>query len=70
MESVFEKFGGIRPMAAKLGDLPASTVKSWHSKGVIPPWRHASILSAARQHGIEVTATDLINIPPKSKRAA
>lgn len=62
MKSVFEKFGGIRPMAAKLGDVPPSTVKSWHAKRQIPTWRHSSILAAAARHQIEVSLDELINI--------
>jgi len=57
--SVFQKFGGIRPMAAKIGDVPASTVKSWHKKRNIPSWRHASILEAAARHGVQITAAEL-----------
>lgn len=65
MSTVFQKFGGIRPMAAKLGDVPPSTVKSWHRKGEIPAWRFDAILSAARAHGIELQADDLL--PPNLK---
>lgn len=73
MASVFQKFGGIRPMAAKLGDVPASTVKSWHKKGQIPAWRHASILEAARKLNIELTTDELENVredDPVEQRAA
>lgn len=69
MKSVFEKFGGIRPMAAKLGDVPPSTVKSWHAKRQIPVWRHSSILLAAAQHGIDVTVDELVNIRPDTQVA-
>ncbi|MBI1682350.1 carph-isopro domain-containing protein [Caulobacter hibisci] len=62
MASVFQKFGGIRPMAAKLGDVPPSTVKSWHAKRQIPAWRHASILAAAAQHGIDLSISELTTI--------
>jgi hypothetical protein len=61
--SVFSKFGGIRPMASKLGDVPPSTVKSWHVKRQIPAWRHQSILDAAARHGISLTAAELREIP-------
>lgn len=64
MASVFQKFGGIRPMAAKLGDVPASTVKSWHKKGQIPAWRHASILEAAKKHGVKLAPSELQEIRP------
>lgn len=66
MTSVFQKFDGIRPMAAKLGDVPPSTVKSWHAVGKIPAWRHASILAAAKKHGIALTSDELVNIRPDS----
>lgn len=64
MTSVFQKFGGIRPMAAKLPGVPPSTVKSWHSKGAIPGWRHDSILSAAEAHGIELRRDELEHVQP------
>ena len=51
-------------MAAKLGDVPPSTVKSWHAKRHIPSWRHASILAAAKKHHFELTADELVNIRP------
>lgn len=63
MISVFQKFDGIRPMAAKLGDVPPSTVKSWHAKGQIPTWRHQSILDAAKRHNIKLSADELVDIP-------
>jgi len=49
-------------MAAKLGDLPPSTVKSWHTKRSIPKWRHPSILDAARTHMIPLTEEELLNV--------
>lgn len=69
MTSVFQKFGGIRPMAAKLGDVPPSTIKSWHTKRQIPAWRHASILSAAEKLGIALTLPELQDIPADSEAA-
>lgn len=67
MASVFEKFGGIRPMAAKLGGIPSSTVKSWHTNRQIPAWRHASILAAAAAHGIPLTPAELQEIAADSE---
>lgn len=64
MRSVFQKFGGIRPMAAKLGDVPPSTVKSWHRQAKIPAWRHQSILDAAARHNIPLTLDELENVRP------
>lgn len=71
MASVFEKFGGIRPMASKLDGIPPSTVMSWQRKGKIPTWRHQSILAAAMQYGIALTSDELKNIckgDPASRR--
>lgn len=67
MASVFQKFDGIRPMAAKLGDVPASTVKSWHKKGKIPAWRHPSILEAARRFKVSLDPDELVNVRPDEK---
>lgn len=64
MASVFQKFGGIRPMAAKLGDVPPSTVKSWHAKRCIPTWRRQSVIDAARAHGIDLIDDEVANIRP------
>lgn len=61
--SIFQKFGGIRPMAAKLG-VPPSTIKSWHAKGAIPDWRRVAVLSAAVRHGIDVSMDDVVNVRP------
>lgn len=52
--SVFQKFGGIRPMAAKL-NVPPSTIKSWHSKRDIPEWRRQAVMDAAIRHGIDLS---------------
>lgn len=64
--SVFEKFGGIRPMAAKVGR-PPSTVKSWHTKREIPEWHRDRIMKAAADHGIELTPSELEDIRPDSE---
>ncbi|MGN7099336.1 carph-isopro domain-containing protein [Brevundimonas diminuta] len=64
MQSVFQKFGGIRPMATKLGDTPVSTVKSWHVKGHIPSWRHDAVLDAAKRHSISLSREELLKITP------
>lgn len=67
MESVFDKFGGIRPMAEKVG-VPPSTVKSWDMALRIPRWRHDSILAAAARHGHNnVSIDDLVNVRPSSR---
>lgn len=52
-------FGGVRPMAASLG-LPASTVSSWKIRGSIPYCHLSHILRTAREAGLPLTASDLI----------
>jgi hypothetical protein len=67
VESIFDKFGGIRQMAAKVG-VPPSTVKSWDTSLSIPAWRHDAILAAARKSGhVTVTLDDLLNVQPSSR---
>lgn len=66
MTSIFEKFGGIRPMAEKLG-LPPSTVKSWHTKRLIPQWRHDRVMEAATQHGIDLDRSEVETVRPDSE---
>ena len=43
---IIAKFGGIRPMASKLG-IAVSTVQGWRERGSIPHARHHQILSSA-----------------------
>ena len=57
-EAVIERFGGIRPMAAKLG-VPVTTVQGWKKRGAIPASRRAEILTAAVTHGIDLTPEEL-----------
>jgi hypothetical protein len=63
MQSVFQKFGGIRPMAARLG-VPSSTVKSWHTKQFIPEWRRPAVLDAAKRLGIGLLAEEVATVRP------
>ena len=63
--SIIDRFGGIRPMATKLG-APVTTVQGWKKRGLIPQARHADILAAARREGIaldssELAATDAVS---------
>lgn len=50
---IIERFGGIRPMAAKI-DTPVTTVQGWKKRDVIPGTRRAQILSAAAQNNINI----------------
>ncbi len=51
---IIERFGGIRPMAAKI-DTPVTTVQGWKKRDVIPATRRADILSAAKENNIDLT---------------
>ena len=51
---VIEAFGGIRPMAQKLG-VAASTVQGWKERGVIPASRHAKILAVTKDEGFDLS---------------
>jgi hypothetical protein len=67
--SIFQKFGGIRPMAAKLS-VPPSTVKSWHRSRAIPEWRRKGVMEAAIQHGIKITFDEIENVRADAAEAA
>lgn len=51
VDALIERFGGIRPMAAKL-DVPVTTVQGWKERAAIPERRWAEIVGAAERHGI------------------
>lgn len=51
-EPVINAFGGLRPLANRLGLTP-STVQGWRERGVIPESRADSIFDAARADGID-----------------
>ena len=70
--AIIAAFGGIRPMAAKLG-VAVSTVQGWRERAVIPAARHADILAAATRHGIDVDGAQLeasAQPPAAARRAA
>ncbi|MDG3440712.1 COG4223 family protein [Nitrospirillum amazonense] len=58
VDAIVERFGGIRPMAAKLG-IPVTTVQGWKKRGHIPPNRRADLEAAASRLGLVLTATEL-----------
>ncbi|MDE1149379.1 MAG: mitofilin family membrane protein [Azospirillaceae bacterium] len=58
VDVIVERFGGIRPMAAKLG-IPVTTVQGWKKRGTIPPNRRADLETAAARLGISLTAAEL-----------
>ncbi len=53
-EEIIEKFGGIRPMAAKTG-VAVTTIQGWKKRGVIPGARMESILEAASEHDVDLS---------------
>ncbi len=57
-ERIVARFGGIRPMAQKLG-VPVTTVQGWKKRGAIPEQRHPAILDVARAEGIDIDPADL-----------
>lgn len=57
-EQVIARFGGLRPMASKIG-LAVSTVQGWKNRGHIPLSRHDEIRAAARKYEIELDETEL-----------
>lgn len=58
--SLFEKFGGVRPMARALNE-KASTVQSWKTTGRVPSGKQSFVLSRARDLGLGVTPDDIIS---------
>jgi len=60
-ERIIAAFGGIRPMAKKLG-LAVTTVQGWKDRGAIPLARMTEIRAAAQRAGIDLSA------PPAPQR--
>lgn len=56
--AIIQRFGGIRPMAHKLG-VAVSTVQGWKNRGAIPESRHEEILQAARTNAIDIDPAEL-----------
>ncbi len=59
-EKIIERFGGIRPMAAKMG-VPVTTVQGWKKRDAIPENRIDEIVSVARSHNIDLS--DVLSLP-------
>ncbi|UEM21127.1 hypothetical protein JL100_029390 [Skermanella mucosa] len=68
-ERIIEKFGGIRPMAHKLG-MPVTTVQGWKKRGAIPSARHPDLLAAAGRHNVTLDQAELDAAAPADERAA
>lgn len=67
-EEIVERFGGIRPMAAKL-DIAVTTVQGWKKRDAIPMARRDEILAAAAAHGINLKGLVAGAPTPQSKAA-
>lgn len=52
-EKVIAAFGGVRPMASRLG-MAATTIQGWKSRGNIPDNRQQSVREAAEADGIDL----------------
>lgn len=68
-ERIIEKFGGIRPMAHKLG-MPVTTVQGWKKRGAIPSARHPDLLAAAGRHNVSLDQAELDAAAPADERVA
>jgi uroporphyrinogen-III synthase len=66
---VVERFGGIRPTAAKL-EVPVTTVQGWKKRGYIPLARHADIRAAALRLGVALSDAELAAATPPDDGAA
>lgn len=57
--TLFDLFGGIRPMARDL-DRPVGTVHGWKKKGRVPSEEQPHILVVAAQLGLPITAEHVV----------
>ena len=62
-QKIIARFGGIRPMAARLG-VAVSTVQGWRERGAIPARHHARVREAARTEGMEIGPEELAGTTP------
>lgn len=53
-EAVIERFGGIRPMATKMG-VPVTTVQGWKKRNLIPGNRRDDVMKAAQKHAVDLS---------------
>ncbi len=66
--AIIAAFGGIRPMASKLG-IAVSTVQGWRERAAIPGARHDEVRRAAKENGVTLDE-DLLAAsahPPKTE---
>lgn len=65
-EEVIRKFGGIRPMASKLG-VPVTTVQGWKKRNTIPGDRVVEVLSGAQALDIDLSDVMRTNMYEKEE---
>jgi len=56
-------FGGVRPMARKLGYRNAGIIQGWVRRDTIPARRQMEVLAAAKINGIPLKPSDVIRMP-------
>lgn len=61
-------FGGIRPTARRLGEMP-NTVQQWKKQGFITSSKHQKIIDAAKEDGLPITPESLLYPPNKTQLA-
>lgn len=59
LTSIFDLFGGIRPMARALGESP-SKVMAWKRAGHIPAQKQAEVLEKGLACGVPLTADHVV----------
>ena len=57
--SLFDMFGGIRPMARAVAR-PSSTIMTWKSEGRIPSAEQPHVLAVGEAKGLPITAADVV----------
>lgn len=65
--AIIERFGGIRPMASKVG-APVTTVQGWKKRDVIPGTRRDDVMKAANENNIDLG--DLLSDAPQEEAAS
>ncbi len=67
---IIERFGGIRPMATKMG-IPVTTVQGWKQRNAIPVNRRDDILRVAVENGINLDEllVDVTSAPAAARPA-
>ena len=64
-ETVVAVFGGVRPMAARLG-IAATTIQGWKSRGNIPETRRQAVIEAAQADGLDLTVPQFEDTPEEA----